>query len=251
MVLSARAATLVNWNVEWATPRSWRSPEILNRIEQHKPDIICLTETHVGLLSGGGHVITSRADYGYKVREERRKVLLWSREPWEQVDERRDAAGRLGSDVMPPGRFVSGVTRTSLGEVTVIGVCIPWADSRVRGTTVKRKRWEDHRQYLNGLSEVLDRTSLERLIVVGDFNQRIQQGGRVPKDVQMALQSAVASRMTIATAGLGFRGRKSIDHVALGNDLTAEYLGVISNLDGERRLSDHFGVVAGISARVT
>ena len=243
MVLSARAPTLVNWNVEWATPQSRRSPEILNRIEQHKPDIICLTETHVGLLSGGGHVITSRADYGYKVREERRKVLLWSREPWEQVDD-------LGSDVMPPGRFVSGVTRTSLGEVTVIGVCIPWADSRVRGTTVKRKRWEDHRQYLNGLSEVLDRTSLERLIVVGDFNQRIQQGGAVPFEMRKALQEVVASRMTIATAGLGFRGRRSIDHVALSGDLTAEYLRVISNWDGERRLSDHFGVVAGISARV-
>lgn len=238
------AATLVNWNVEWATPRSWRSPEILKRIEQHKPEIVCLTETHVGLLSQGGHVICSRADYGYKVREERRKVLLWSREPWEQVDD-------MGSDVMPPGRFVSGVTQTSLGEVTVIGVCIPWADSRVRGTAVKRMRWEDHRQYLDGLSEVLERTPVERLIVVGDFNQRIQQGGRAPAEVRTALQSTVASRMAIATAGLGFHGRRSIDHVALGSDLTAECLGVISNLDGERRLSDHFGVVTHLSARVS
>ena len=165
-------------------------------------------------------------------------------EPWEEVDD-------TGSDVMPPGRFVSGVTRTSEGPMTVMGVCIPWAHSRVRGTTVKRKRWEDHRQYLGGLSEVLDRTSFERLTVVGDFNQRIQQGDAVPNDVRMALHSAVASRMTITTAGLGFRGRRSIDHVALGSDLTAEYLGVISNFDGERKLSDHFGVVAGMSASVT
>ena len=238
------AATLVNWNVEWATPRSRRSPEILNRIEQHKPDIICLTETHIGLLSQGGHVVCSQPDYGYKVIEERRKVLLWSREPWEDVD-------YVGSDAMPPGRFVSGVTQTSLGEVTVIGVCIPWADSRVRGTVVKRKRWEDHLQYLDGLSDVLERTPVERLIVVGDFNQRIQQGGAVPCDVRMALQSTVASRMTIATAGLGFQGRESIDHATISGDLTAEYLGVISNLDGERKLSDHFGVVAGLSVRVT
>ena len=237
------AATLVNWNVEWATPRSTRSPEILKRIERHEPEIICLTETHDGLLLQGGHVITSQADYGYTIREERRKVLLWSREPWEQVDD-------VGSEAMPPGRFVSGVTRTSEGPMTFMGVCIPWADSRVRGTAVKRMRWEDHRQYLDGLSNVLDCTSPERLVVVGDFNQRIQQGGNVPSDVRMALQSAVASRMTITTAGLGYRGRRSIDHVALGSDLTAEYLGVISNLDGERRLSDHFGVVAGISAGV-
>lgn len=238
------AATLVNWNVEWATPRSWRSPEILKRIELHEPEIICLTETHSGLLSQDGHVISSLPDYGYKINKYRRKVLLWSREPWEQVDD-------VGSDMMPPGRFVSGITRTSLGEVTVIGVCIPWADSRVRGSAVKRVRWEDHRQYLGGLSEVLDRIPVERLIVVGDFNQRIQQGGNAPSDVRMALQSAVASRMTIATAGLGLRGQRSIDHVAISGDLTAEHLRVISNFDGERRLSDHFGIVAGISARVT
>lgn len=236
--------TLANWNVEWATPRSKRSPEILNRIRHHSPEIICLTETHIGLLPKDGHSIFSRADYGYRVREERRKVLLWSREPWEQVDD-------LGSDVMPPGRFVSGVTQTSEGALTVMGVCIPWADSRVRGTEVKRVRWEDHRQYLKGLSEVLDRTPVRRLIVVGDFNQRIQQGGGAPNDVRMALQSVLSSRLTIASAGVSFRGRRSIDHVALSGDLTAEYIGVISNLDGERKLSDHFGVVAGLSAGVT
>ena len=234
------AATLVNWNVEWATPRSKRSPEILNRIRQHNSEIICLTETHIGLLPKGGHAIFSHPDYGYRVRKERRKVLLWSREPWEQVED-------LGSDIMPPGRFVSGVTQTSVGALTVMGVCIPWADSRVRGTSVKRKKWEDHREYLAGLSEVLESTLLERLIVVGDFNQRIQQGRSVPADVSTALQSTIGSRATIVTAGLGFRGRRSIDHVALSEDMTAEYLGVISNYDGDRKLSDHFGVVAGLS----
>ena len=149
---------------------------------------------------------------------------------------------------MPPGRFVSGVTQTSLGVATVIGVCIPWADSRVRGTEVKRKKWEDHRQYLDGLSEVLDRKPATRLVVVGDFNQRIRKGGNVPPDVWKALLSTVASDMTITTSGLGFRGRRSIDHIALSSDLSAEYLGVISNLDGERKLSDHFGVTAGLSA---
>ena len=72
---------LVNWNVEWATPASHRSTEILNRIDGHTPEIVCLTETHVGLLPGG-HVICSRPDYGYPIKEDRRKVLLWSSEPW-------------------------------------------------------------------------------------------------------------------------------------------------------------------------
>jgi endonuclease/exonuclease/phosphatase family metal-dependent hydrolase len=101
---------------------------------------------------------------------------------------------------------------------------------------------------LDGLSEVLDRKPATRLVVVGDFNQRIQQGKSAPADVRMALKDAIGSRMNIVTSGLGYRGRRSIDHVALSNDLSAEYLGVISNFDGERKLSDHFGVVGGLSA---
>ena len=112
---------IVNWNVEWATPRSKRSAEILDRINQHAPDIVCLTETHHKLL-GDGHPISSRPDYGYGIQESRRKVLLWSREPREVVDD-------IGDARMPPGRFISGVTRTSVGEVSVVGLCIPWPGS--------------------------------------------------------------------------------------------------------------------------
>ena len=101
---------LVNWNVNWATPRSKRSPEILDRINQHSPEIVCLTEAHVGFLQGG-HAICAGADYGYGIQKSRRKVLLWSRSPWEHVD-------NIGDARLPPGRLVSGVTRTSLGELT-------------------------------------------------------------------------------------------------------------------------------------
>ena len=73
------ALKLVNWNVEWATPGSQRTPEILNRVRGHDPQVVCLTETHDGLLSQGGHTICSQPDYGYPIRKGRRKVLLWSR----------------------------------------------------------------------------------------------------------------------------------------------------------------------------
>ena len=129
---------LVNWNVEWATPKSRRTPEILKRIEQHKPEVICLTETLLDLLPQEGHVITSQPDYGYPIKKKRRKVLLWSKAPWKRSKDD-------GSKDLPPGRFVSGVTRTSIGDVAIIGVCIPWADARVKGAKVKRKRWEDHK----------------------------------------------------------------------------------------------------------
>ena len=100
---------LVNWNVGWATPRSQRTPEIPSRIHGHTPDVVCLTETHTGLLSPDGHLIYSQPDTGYGPRENMRKVMLWSREPWERVDD-------LGHSSMPPRRFVSGVTRTALAR---------------------------------------------------------------------------------------------------------------------------------------
>ena len=55
--------------------------------------------------------------------------------------------------------------------------------------------------------------------------------------------------MTIATSGLAFLGRRSIDHIALSEDLAGESLDVISNIHDGRKLSDHFGVVADVSAR--
>ncbi len=235
---------IVNWNVQFATPRSWRTPEILGRIDWHEPEIVCLTETHEELLARGGYAICSRADYGYGLQKNRRKVLLWSKEPWHQVD-------NLGIESLPPGRFVSGVTKTSVGEVAVIGVCIPWFGSRTeaRRGAERRGQWEDHEAYLAGLSEVLERVDARRLIVMGDFNQAIGQGSRAPRALRLALQEAFSPKLRIVTADLVFQGRKSIDHIALSVGWSVETLVAISNIHGERNLSDHFGVAADVSIR--
>ena len=234
---------MLTWNVEWATPKSRRTGEILSRISGHDPEVVCLTETDVGLLSPHGHTICPQADYGYKVRENRRKVMLWSREPWHEVDD-------VGLDLMPPGRFVAGITRTSLGNVTVVGVCIPWFGSRTeaRRKLERRKRWEDHEQHLVGLTEMLVRQSGKSLIVMGDFNQIIGPSSRASHQLQMLLQGAFSPNMRIATSDLAFQGRRSIDHIALSDDLTVESLGVVSNVHDGRKLSDHFGVVAEVCA---
>ena len=234
---------LVNWNVEWATPGSQRTPEILSRVQGHDPEIVCLTETHKGLLSQDGHTICSQPCYGYPIKKGRRKVLLWSKEPWEQVD-------NVGIDSMPPGRFVSGVTQTSVGEVRVIGICIPWSGSRTEAKRKEpKKQWEDHEQYLAGFTKVLEQSSAERLIVMGDFNQIIGSGSRAPHRLRSALQRTFQPSMTIATAAVGFQGRRSIDHIALSADLSAEKISAISNIHDERKLSDHFGIVAEVSAK--
>ena len=234
--------SLVDWNVEWATPRSQRTPEIRKRIAWYRPDVVCLTETHTELLPPGGHVICSQPDTGYKTRENMRKIMLWSREPWERVDD-------LGHECMPPGRYVSGVTRTPVGEVTVIGTCIPWRGSRAeaRRGSERKRFWEDHARYLDGLSELLKGVQDRPLIVTGDFNQKIGQGRFVPRDLRSALQDAMPEHVTIATSALGHRGRRCIDHMALSEELAAESLSVISNIAGDRNLSDHFGVAAILS----
>ena len=235
---------LVNWNVNWATPRSKRFPKILDRINQHSPEIVCLTETHAGLPQGG-HAICAGPDYGYGVQKTRRKVLLWSREPWEHED-------NFGDDRLPPGRFISGVTRTSLGELTVVGVCIPWSGSRAGGrySGERRRAWEDHEVYLERLAEVLAHAPSDRLVVMGDFNQRIAKSpGRLSKaSAHRAdlLQRAITPHVTLATSDLEYRGRRTIDHVGLSADIAIASLDVICHIHGEQKLSDHFGVAADI-----
>lgn len=232
----------LTWNVEWATPRARRTVEILSRIDRHAPEVACITETHAGLMAQHGHTICSQADAGYGTNEHRRKVMLWSRGPWTDVDD-------VGIDSMPPGRFVSGVTRTSLGEMLVIGVCIPWFGSRTeaRRNLERRKRWEDHEEYLAGLAEVLRRGPVKRLMVMGDFNQAIGPGGRAPLSLQLALQDAFPPNVSIVTSELDYQGRRTIDHVALSDDLTVETLAIVSNMHDGRRLTDHFGVAVEVS----
>ena len=236
---------LVNWNVEWASSAAYsRTPEIRKRIAAHSPDVVCLTETHREMLSpSGGHIICSQADAGYRIKENMRKVMLWSREPWEHVDD-------LGHASMPPGRYVSGVTRTPLGEVTVIGICIPWHGSRTeaRRGAEQKERWEDHVSYVKCLGELLLKIQDRPLIVTGDFNQRIgQKGYAPPPDKQVAVQDIMPRHLTIATSALGYNGRRCIDHMALSEEIAAESLKVISNIDGKRELSDHPGIAAILS----
>ena len=234
---------LVNWNVQWVTPRSSRRAEILRRIQRHDPEVVCLTETHIGLLPPEGHTICSQPDYGYPMKDGRRKVMLWSREPWDQIDE-------VGIDSMPPGRFVSGVTQTSVGEITVIGICIPWFGSRTeaRRNSERKERWEDHEQHLAGLTKFLERVATKRLVVMGDFNQAFGPGSRAPIKLRSALREAFPPGMNIVTSALAFQGRKCIDHIALSEDLAFTSLGVVCNIHEGKKLSDHFGVAAGLSA---
>ena len=133
----------------------------------------------------------------------------------------------------------------------MIGTCIPWRGSRTEEyrESERKSHWEDHARYLDGLSELLKGVHDRPLIVMGDFNQRIGQGESVPSYLRSALQDAMPKHMTIATSALGHRGRRSIDHVVLSEELAVESLSVVSNIAGESKLSDHFGVGAILSVQ--
>ncbi len=233
---------VVNWNVQWATPRSVRTPEILRRIDALAAEVVCLTETHDQLLSRDGYSISAQPDYGYGDRGARRKVMLWSKLPWRDVDD-------IGHKSLTPGRFVSGITQTSIGEVMLMGICIPWFGSRTeaRPGVERRERWQDHQQYLAALTEILAGQASRPTIVMGDFNQVIGQGARAPVHLREALKDAFSPAMTIVTADVTFEGRRNIDHIALSADLACNSVEPISNIYDNKKLSDHYGVTATIS----
>lgn len=68
--------------------------------------------------------LTAGRSEGYRHQQAEEGRSLWSREPWEEVD---DYGGRL----IASRKFVAGVTRTTLGMVTVIGICIPFHGARI------------------------------------------------------------------------------------------------------------------------
>lgn len=230
---------LLNWNLEYAPPAGARGRAITEVIEGHGADVVCLTETHVSWPMDGGHWIWADSDYGYEHRGDRRKVGLWSRAPWTDVD----AVGHLD---LPGGRFVAGVTQTDIGEVTCLGVCIPWRAAHVSTGRGDRKPWQDHVTYLEILADVIrEQSGSGRPVVVGDFNQRIPRR-YTPKAVHDVLLATFAP-LTIVTAGAvsGLEGGV-IDHVALGPGLAANGVTGISRMVDGRRVSDHDGVVVDV-----
>lgn len=231
------ACRVVVWNIEWRRRDGVAGQELRRRIDLEDADIICITEGHEDFLPSDGNIITSAIDYGYPIKAGRRKVLLWSRRAWREIDE-------LGDELLPPGRFIAGTTNSPLGDVRVVGVCIPWSAAHVASGRRDRKRWEDHVAFLKGLRRIGERDSFPpQTIVVGDYNQTIPRT-TAPLEVYGTLMSALQTRLCVATSGkLPAVDRRAIDHLAHTKDLEAVAVRGLCNkgTDG-LQLSDHFGL---------
>lgn len=232
---------VLTWNLEWARPGSRRERVISEILAASDADLICLTEAYRATLPQNGAVIEAGEGNRVADRKGARKVLLWSRHAWEM-------RGPL-EELAPPGRLAIGTTQTPLGQLRVIGVCIPWFGSNTARYGGARQPWDDHLSFISGLRMHL-RVSPDRTLLIGDFNQRLPRT-RQPARTADALEAAL-SKLVIATTG--FRsddGDLTIDHICHSPNFEVKDLIELPKRVGGITLSDHFGVVGCIGKRLT
>ncbi|MEM9033752.1 MAG: endonuclease/exonuclease/phosphatase family protein [Actinomycetota bacterium] len=232
MTSNARVGT---WNLAWPARRpNARTIEIERRIAEFQADVFVATECQLASTPDGWHLLDAGPDWGYRSPGGRRKVQLRSARLWEEVSIDRRAATALD------GRLCAGRTDTPIGPLTVLGVCIPWADAHVRTGRADRDRWAEHVDFLAALPAII--SDLPRpLLVAGDFNQQLPRT-RAPKGVHTALEAAF-TELRIVTRGTD---RKLIDHIAVSPDLTAGAIELIQPEHDGGQLTDHLGAVTSV-----
>lgn len=236
--MSGSATTRIGtWNLEWAVPSSRRGGIIRDILDRADLDILCLTEARSGNFPSGLEILESCPDYGYPIKEGRRKVLIGSKASWTDVDQ-------IGDVGLPSGRFIAGTTETSIGAVRVIGICIPWRDAHVGSGRRDRRVWEDHSTFIDHLGAVFESIGDVPTIVIGDFNQALPRN-RQPFEVSRRLENTM-SGFEVITRGLVHEGSPTIDHVAV-RGLRGSIEGILPRSTSVARLSDHFGVTAELN----
>jgi endonuclease/exonuclease/phosphatase family metal-dependent hydrolase len=204
---------IATWNVGWNSPRSSKFGPARDRIAELAADILVLTETTHELIPNGGYAAKGGPDWGYEMRPDRRKVVLWSR--WPITD--------VSSEISDPGgRHVCATIETPAGPIRTHAVCVPWSHAHVNGGRRDRKVWEDHLSFLIALRELLRRERSEPetaelpMIVAGDINQREQPKPYGSHKVRRAWVDALAeAELTPAT------DESMIDKIAVSPELTA------------------------------
>ena len=115
---------LLTWNLERKKPTTPTGRSGVEFLFGQFPDVMVLTEARTAFPAREGYTVWSRPMHHRHLGEDERRVVLWSKSPWADVND-------VGHDDLPSGRFVSGRTNTPLGQLTIVGVCIPWHMSNV------------------------------------------------------------------------------------------------------------------------
>ena len=243
---------ILNWNTQWLGPRSQegRFKKATELIASFDADIICLTEARPESMPSGGQTITSELS-GAGTMENRgaRKVVLWSRFGWRNVD-------TLGSTRLPEGRFISAKTGVNGQTWTIVGMCIPYHAYRTneKWGEQRLKVWEGACQYLDALREdVLPQLkNRERIVLLGDFNLQIPpKNYPYPGSEVDRKRQATFADLRIPTAGEVVHpvlDKRFIDHVAFSYDINYDPPVFFSRVqDDGTVLSDHNGVCIDVS----
>ena len=225
---------IATWNLERKKPTTPRGAEAIDHLRGLNADVIVATEARTNLPVGDGQLFFSGAPRGSRFAADERKVVVWTKGESEPLD--------IDSPI-DPSRFVAIKTETSIGTITVLGICITWHMAEVTyHSGPKKKPWEEHFAYLEHLTPIFEQID-GPLVVAGDYNQRIprQKGGNLA--AADALQ-ATFDGLSIATTGiLPGCTRPGIDHIATSRHLRAvNVTGWPHDVNGNR-LSDHDGAM--------
>ncbi len=227
--------TVGTWNTEWAPSSGIRATMVRDRLTAATADVLVVTEGRRDLLPGGGHMADGGDDWGYGKQRDRRKVILWSRWPLTDI-EYIDSGGGAG-------RVISALTAAPTGPIRTLAVCIPWSRAHVSTGRRDASSWSEHLDCLDQLEALVARfDTTVPTVVAGDFNQRVPRG-KQRADVAARL-AEVLDRWVVHTAGDVEHG-PLIDHIA--SDLQCTEVRTWSGRAGERRLSDHSGVVCRLA----
>jgi hypothetical protein len=233
----------ISWNLERKRPDSLRGAEAIDHLFGQNADVMALSEVRTSIPTRGGHAEFCEPPRGSTFAENERKIMIWSREPWVDID-------RFGGDGLDQTRFISGTTATPVGDVRMIGVCIPWHMAEVTfPIDVKRKPWELHIRFLELLGELIADCPIPT-IVAGDFNQRVPRIKGSHKAAAAAMSEAFDPFDVVTQGQLRGCIRPGIDHIAVSSHLRAtDAWGWAHNVNGNR-LTDHDGAAADLANAV-
>ncbi len=243
---------ILNWNTQWLSPRSrsGRFNKASELIAQFDADVVCLTEARAELMPSGGQTITSElSGAGNMENRGGRKVALWSRYGWREVD-------TLGSPHLPEGRFVRAETEIAGQIWSIVGMCIPYHAYRVgeKWGEKRMKSWQGACRYMDALREdVLPHLEQrERIVLLGDFNLQIPPKNYPYPDSEVdKKRRATFARYNIPTSNAGNNpalDKRFIDHIALSHDIIVNETKFFSRIHKDGTvLSDHNGVCVDVS----
>ncbi|KQU73112.1 hypothetical protein ASC75_05490 [Aminobacter sp. DSM 101952] len=98
---------VICWNTQWHRGTSWQGAAIRDRLFAAQAEIICCPEAHEDFLADEWHGIFSQRDAGCPIKAGRRKVTLWSRHPWAEIDDLDRTTYLPGVSFVPPPRQAS------------------------------------------------------------------------------------------------------------------------------------------------